>query len=54
MADAAYKVVFLAFPLEAYGTAAQRADLMQPHVRLLRVLGRQNGERGRRPAAPLS
>ena len=23
-----YKVVFLAFPLEAYGTAAQKADLM--------------------------
>ena len=23
-----YKVVFLAFPLEAYGTAAQRADLV--------------------------
>jgi uncharacterized repeat protein (TIGR01451 family) len=28
-----YKVVFLAFPMEAYGTAAQRADLMR------RVLG---------------
>ena len=23
-----YKVVFLAFPLEAYGTAAQKADLI--------------------------
>jgi hypothetical protein len=23
-----YKVVFLAFPLEAYGTAAQKADLV--------------------------
>jgi hypothetical protein len=23
-----YKVVFLAFPLEAYGTAAQKADLL--------------------------
>jgi hypothetical protein len=23
-----YKVVFLAFPMEAYGTAAQRADLV--------------------------
>ena len=28
-----YKVVFLAFPLESYGSAAQKADLMQ------RVLG---------------
>ena len=26
--NATYKVVFLAFPLEAYGTAAQKADLM--------------------------
>ena len=24
----AYKVVFLAFPLEAYGTASEKADLM--------------------------
>ena len=23
-----YKVVFLAFPMEAYGTAAQKADLV--------------------------
>jgi hypothetical protein len=30
---AGYKVVFLAFPMEAYGTAAERADLMS------RVLG---------------
>ena len=28
MADRAYKVVFLAFPFEAYGTAADKADLM--------------------------
>jgi uncharacterized repeat protein (TIGR01451 family) len=28
VADGSYKVVFLAFPLEAYGTAAQKADLM--------------------------
>ncbi len=28
VADGAYKVVFLAFPFEAYGTAAQKADLM--------------------------
>jgi hypothetical protein len=24
-----YKVVFLAFPLDAYGTATQKADLVQ-------------------------
>jgi hypothetical protein len=29
VADGPYKVVFLAFPFEAYGTAAQRADLLQ-------------------------
>ncbi|WP_460458384.1 hypothetical protein [Angustibacter peucedani] len=29
VADGSYKVVFLAFPLEAYGSAAQRADLVQ-------------------------
>jgi hypothetical protein len=28
VSSGAYKVVFLAFPLEAYGTAAQKADLM--------------------------
>ena len=28
VAEGLYKVVFLAFPLEAYGSAAQRADLM--------------------------
>ena len=28
VADGGYKVVFLAFPFEAYGTASQRADLM--------------------------
>ncbi|GAA1960190.1 hypothetical protein GCM10009798_19720 [Nocardioides panacihumi] len=28
VADAGYKVEFLAFPLEAYGTAAQKADLV--------------------------
>ena len=28
VADAGYKVVFLAFPFEAYGSAAQKADLM--------------------------
>ena len=28
VADGAYKVVFLAFPFEAYGTAAQKADLV--------------------------
>ena len=28
VADGAYKVVFLAFPFEAYGTAATKADLM--------------------------
>ncbi|HJQ04470.1 MAG TPA: hypothetical protein VJ872_03445 [Nocardioides sp.] len=28
VADGSYKVVFLAFPFEAYGSAAQRADLM--------------------------
>jgi uncharacterized repeat protein (TIGR01451 family) len=28
VADGSYKVVFLAFPFEAYGTAAQRTDLM--------------------------
>jgi hypothetical protein len=28
VADGAYKVVFLAFPFEAYGTAAQKATLM--------------------------
>jgi uncharacterized repeat protein (TIGR01451 family) len=28
VADGSYKVVFLAFPFEAYGTAAQKADLM--------------------------
>ena len=28
VAAGSYKVVFLAFPLEAYGTAAQKADLM--------------------------
>jgi len=28
VADGPYKVVFLAFPFEAYGTAAQKADLM--------------------------
>jgi len=28
VADSGYKVVFLAFPFEAYGTAAQKADLM--------------------------
>jgi len=28
VADGSYKVVFLAFPFEAYGTAAQQADLM--------------------------
>ena len=27
-APGTYKVVFLAFPFEAYGTAAQKADLM--------------------------
>jgi hypothetical protein len=32
----AYKVVFLAFPLEAYGTAAQKADLV---VRVLTFFG---------------
>jgi len=29
VADGGYKVVFLAFPFEAYGTAADRNDLMQ-------------------------
>ncbi len=29
VADGSYKVVFLAFPFEAYGTAAEKADLMQ-------------------------
>jgi uncharacterized repeat protein (TIGR01451 family) len=29
VADGSYKVVFLAFPFEAYGTAANRAELMQ-------------------------
>lgn len=29
VADAGYKVIFLAFPLEAYGTATQKADLVQ-------------------------
>ena len=28
VADGAYKVEFLAFPFEAYGTAAQKVDLM--------------------------
>ena len=28
VASGAYKVVFLAFPFEAFGTAAQKADLM--------------------------
>jgi hypothetical protein len=28
VADGPYKVAFLAFPMEAYGTAAQRADLL--------------------------
>lgn len=28
VADSGYKVAFLAFPLEAYGTAAQKSDLM--------------------------
>jgi hypothetical protein len=28
VADGTYKVVFLAFPLEAYGTASDKADLM--------------------------
>jgi uncharacterized repeat protein (TIGR01451 family) len=28
VADGSYKVMFLAFPFEAYGTAAQKADLM--------------------------
>jgi hypothetical protein len=28
VADGSYKVVFLAFPFEAYGSAADRADLM--------------------------
>ena len=28
VADGSYKVVFLAFPMEAYGTAAQKADLV--------------------------
>jgi hypothetical protein len=28
VADGPYKVVFLAFPMEAYGTAAQKADLV--------------------------
>ncbi|MFL6025229.1 MAG: hypothetical protein ACJ72O_17945, partial [Marmoricola sp.] len=28
VADGSYKVMFLAFPFEAYGSAAQRADLM--------------------------
>jgi len=28
VADASYKVVFLAFPFEAYGSASQKADLM--------------------------
>ena len=28
VADGAYKVVFLAFPMEAYGTSAQKADLV--------------------------
>ena len=27
-ANSTYKVVFLAFPMEAYGTASQRADLV--------------------------
>jgi hypothetical protein len=31
-----YKVVFLAFPMEAYGTAAQKADLM---TRVLNYFG---------------
>jgi hypothetical protein len=31
-----YKVVFLAFPLESYGSTAQKADLMQ---RVLRFFG---------------
>ncbi|HET6167614.1 MAG TPA: hypothetical protein VFE07_12365 [Marmoricola sp.] len=29
VSDGGYKVVFLAFPFEAYGSAAQKADLMQ-------------------------
>jgi hypothetical protein len=28
VADSGYKVAFLAFPFEAYGSAAQKADLM--------------------------
>jgi hypothetical protein len=28
VADGSYKVMFLAFPFEAYGSAAQKADLM--------------------------
>ena len=28
VADGGYKVVFLAFPMEAYGSATQKADLM--------------------------
>jgi hypothetical protein len=29
VAAGAYKVVFLAFPFEAYGTAADKAELMK-------------------------
>jgi uncharacterized repeat protein (TIGR01451 family) len=36
VAEGAYKVVFLAFPFEAYGSAAQKADLMH---RVLTYLG---------------
>ena len=35
VASGAYKVVFLAFPFEEFGTAAQKADLMTPRVHLL-------------------
>ncbi len=39
VADGPYKVVFLGFPMEAYGTTAQRADLMKPRADVLRVRG---------------
>jgi hypothetical protein len=35
-ANSTYKVVFLAFPMESYGTAAQRADLV---TRVMGYLG---------------
>ena len=49
-----YKVVFLAFPLEAYGTAADKADLDDAHVRVLRAVGSRDRVRkgGRLRAAP--